>query len=329
MSDSAIEALRLYQKAFEHLFASCLSNGIYNAWQQPVDCTDLNLAHSAASKVLRELEAVDTPVEDNDASHARPGADTTVDLVSPAAPAPFGEITQEMMLAGEAYIDSLGFRTMRAIPATFRWTELWSALISAAPAAPAPEPSTTIISEEDETTLVRNENGKAIPWVEDDRTATLYQVIGNLADHANVFDDPAVIRALDLASYGVTSDSEDVLPFLPAYPSKANEPSTPTAGSQPPVAAVGVNDSAAPATGTLSQVQAAPLTWEKSDSGWLSAETAFGRYEIEPVGERFMLWVRGKGLQDAPTFDRSEQAQNHAWSIMNGQVLDALGVKPQ
>lgn len=55
-------------------------------------------------------------------------------------------------------------------------------------------------------------------WLEDDRTSTLYQVIGNLADAAGVFDDPAVIRALDLAAYGKTEDGLDVLPFYPEYP---------------------------------------------------------------------------------------------------------------
>lgn len=54
--------------------------------------------------------------------------------------------------------------------------------------------------------------------LEDERTATLYQVIGALASAAGVFEDPAVIRALDLAAYGKTEDGRDVLPFLPEYP---------------------------------------------------------------------------------------------------------------
>ena len=55
-------------------------------------------------------------------------------------------------------------------------------------------------------------------WLEDERTGTLYQVIGSLAEAAGVFCDPAVVRALDLAAYGKTGDGEDVLPFAPEYP---------------------------------------------------------------------------------------------------------------
>jgi hypothetical protein len=62
------------------------------------------------------------------------------------------------------------------------------------------------------------------PWLDDERTATLYQVIGSLSDAAGVFEDPAVIRALDLAAYGKTEDGKDVLPFAPEYPA----PSLPT-----------------------------------------------------------------------------------------------------
>jgi hypothetical protein len=60
---------------------------------------------------------------------------------------------------------------------------------------------------------------KADAWLEDERTSTLYQVIGSLAEAAGVFDDPHVIRALDLAAYGKTQDGGDVLPFCPAYES--------------------------------------------------------------------------------------------------------------
>lgn len=60
---------------------------------------------------------------------------------------------------------------------------------------------------------------KADAWLEDGRTSTLYQVIGSLAEAAGVFDDPHVIRALDLAAYGKTQDGGDVLPFCPAYES--------------------------------------------------------------------------------------------------------------
>jgi hypothetical protein len=60
---------------------------------------------------------------------------------------------------------------------------------------------------------------KADAWLEDERTAALYQVIGSLAEAAGVFDDPQVIRALDLAAYGKPQDGGDVLPFAPAYES--------------------------------------------------------------------------------------------------------------
>lgn len=50
-------------------------------------------------------------------------------------------------------------------------------------------------------------------WTEDERTAQLYQVIGGLAHYADVSNDPAVVRALDLAAYGRTMDGGDVLPF--------------------------------------------------------------------------------------------------------------------
>lgn len=58
-------------------------------------------------------------------------------------------------------------------------------------------------------------------WVDDDRTYSLYQVIGALAHAAGVFNDPAVTRALDLAAYGKTTDGNDVLPFTPKYPNNA------------------------------------------------------------------------------------------------------------
>lgn len=55
-------------------------------------------------------------------------------------------------------------------------------------------------------------------WAEDERTAALYQVIGSLAAAAGVSEDPAVVRALDLASQGTTKDGQAVLPFSPHYP---------------------------------------------------------------------------------------------------------------
>lgn len=67
--------------------------------------------------------------------------------------------------------------------------------------------------------LASLKGGVAVPWHEDEKTGTLYQVIGTLAEMAGVFQDPAVVRALDLAAYGKTEDGIDVLPFHPTAPS--------------------------------------------------------------------------------------------------------------
>lgn len=50
---SAIEALKLYEQAFEAMLVQCCSNGIKDAWGKPVDCTLLNQAHCAAGKALK------------------------------------------------------------------------------------------------------------------------------------------------------------------------------------------------------------------------------------------------------------------------------------
>lgn len=50
---AAIEALKLYEQAFEAMFSQCLSNGIKDAWGKPVDCTLLNKAHCAAERALK------------------------------------------------------------------------------------------------------------------------------------------------------------------------------------------------------------------------------------------------------------------------------------
>jgi hypothetical protein len=51
-------ALAAYEKAFEALFAQCCSNGVFDAWQKPVDCTLLNEAHDLASRVGEYCEDV-------------------------------------------------------------------------------------------------------------------------------------------------------------------------------------------------------------------------------------------------------------------------------
>jgi hypothetical protein len=47
-----LAALKQYEQAFDGLFTHCLSNGIFNAWQAPHDCTALNLAHEAARAAI-------------------------------------------------------------------------------------------------------------------------------------------------------------------------------------------------------------------------------------------------------------------------------------
>lgn len=56
--DQLLVALKSYEMAFDGLFAHCLSNGVFNAWQAPLDCTALNLAHEAAGAAIA---AVDQP----------------------------------------------------------------------------------------------------------------------------------------------------------------------------------------------------------------------------------------------------------------------------
>jgi len=51
-----LKALKLQQEAFEALFAHCLSNGVFNAWGKPLDCTLLNSAKSAVDAVIYEAE---------------------------------------------------------------------------------------------------------------------------------------------------------------------------------------------------------------------------------------------------------------------------------
>lgn len=61
--DSSLTNLALikYEQAFDELFASCLSNGIFNRWGKQVDCTTLNEAHSLAQAVLKESAPAQMP----------------------------------------------------------------------------------------------------------------------------------------------------------------------------------------------------------------------------------------------------------------------------
>lgn len=51
--DEMLEALKLYEKAFDALFTQCLSNGIKDAWGKPINCSLLNEAHSVALGLVR------------------------------------------------------------------------------------------------------------------------------------------------------------------------------------------------------------------------------------------------------------------------------------
>lgn len=57
INNDVVDALKLYEKAFEEMFSQCLSNGIRDAWGNPVNCTLLNEAHCEAGKALRKIEA--------------------------------------------------------------------------------------------------------------------------------------------------------------------------------------------------------------------------------------------------------------------------------
>ncbi|MGI4260871.1 hypothetical protein ACR2VJ_27695, partial [Klebsiella pneumoniae] len=51
--DELQAALKKYEEAFDDLFDSCCSNGVFNAWGGTVDCTNLNEAHRLAGIALR------------------------------------------------------------------------------------------------------------------------------------------------------------------------------------------------------------------------------------------------------------------------------------
>lgn len=49
-----LRALNEYQEARDGLFSHCLSNGIFNAQGDPVDCTKINQAHLSATAAIEK-----------------------------------------------------------------------------------------------------------------------------------------------------------------------------------------------------------------------------------------------------------------------------------
>lgn len=47
-------AAELCQRAFDDMFAHCLSNGVYNRWGNPMSCMSINEAKQAVDVYLRE-----------------------------------------------------------------------------------------------------------------------------------------------------------------------------------------------------------------------------------------------------------------------------------
>ena len=54
--DKLLAALDMYEQALEGLFIHCLSNGVFNARHQPLDCTALNNAHRAALAAIASVK---------------------------------------------------------------------------------------------------------------------------------------------------------------------------------------------------------------------------------------------------------------------------------
>lgn len=51
-----LAALQKYEEAFDLLFGQCCSNGIFDAWGKPVNCTTLNEAHELAGKAIKSTK---------------------------------------------------------------------------------------------------------------------------------------------------------------------------------------------------------------------------------------------------------------------------------
>lgn len=54
-SSELLAALQMYEVAFDDLFSHCASNGIFNAWGNTVECTNLNNAHLMAETIINKL----------------------------------------------------------------------------------------------------------------------------------------------------------------------------------------------------------------------------------------------------------------------------------
>lgn len=54
--DDLLEALDQYQSVFDQMFAHFYSNGVFNCWGKPFDCTSLNDVHSNASKAIARVK---------------------------------------------------------------------------------------------------------------------------------------------------------------------------------------------------------------------------------------------------------------------------------
>lgn len=49
----AVAALKEYEAFFDQLFAQACSNGLFDAWGRPINCTRLNKAHHMAERALK------------------------------------------------------------------------------------------------------------------------------------------------------------------------------------------------------------------------------------------------------------------------------------
>jgi hypothetical protein len=72
-------------------------------------------------------------------------------------------------------------------------------------------------------TLADQEVERIIAMLEvlSERCGDAYQVVGQLAEHAGMFHDPAVVRALDALARPLRQG--EILPFVPKPPTKSSE----------------------------------------------------------------------------------------------------------
>lgn len=55
-----LKALKMHKEVFDELFGHCCSNGVFNAWGKPFDCTKLNEANCVTERLLRLESNQDT-----------------------------------------------------------------------------------------------------------------------------------------------------------------------------------------------------------------------------------------------------------------------------